>query len=151
MEGESYEYSKNMVEKDHRLFGCCRYGNSPIPVYGIEDGDESSSRWDAGAYERQEGICPICGKYFLLEGMEADHITPWSQGGATSKDNCQMLCRECNRRKGAHYFCRFSNDFLIVRRNLLQRYSATVLQLFFKLTTKRRKKFYIIYIIIYII
>lgn len=51
------------------------------------------------AYERQEGICPVCGKYFLFDGMEADHITPWSQGGATSKDNCQMLCRDCNRRK----------------------------------------------------
>ena len=51
------------------------------------------------AYERQEGICPICGKYFLYEQMEADHITPWSQGGQTSKDNCQMLCVECNRRK----------------------------------------------------
>jgi hypothetical protein len=41
MEGESYEYIKNMVEKGHRLFGCCCYGNNPIPVYGIEDGDES--------------------------------------------------------------------------------------------------------------
>ena len=51
------------------------------------------------AYERQEGICPVCGKYFLLEQMEADHITPWSKGGATNKDNCQMLCQECNRRK----------------------------------------------------
>ena len=34
-----------------------------------------------------------------LEEMEADHITPWSQGGKTNLENCQMLCRECNRRK----------------------------------------------------
>ena len=33
--------------------------------------------------------------------MEADHITPWSKGGRTSADNCQMLCLEDNRRKGA--------------------------------------------------
>ena len=40
-EGESYEYIfKNMVEKGHRLFGCCCYGNSLTSVYGIEDGDE---------------------------------------------------------------------------------------------------------------
>ena len=50
-------------------------------------------------YERQLGICPICGKHFAIEHMEADHITPWCQGGRTVADNCQMLCRECNRRK----------------------------------------------------
>ncbi|MXW44426.1 MAG: HNH endonuclease [Gammaproteobacteria bacterium] len=31
--------------------------------------------------------------------MEADHITPWSEGGTTSDENCQLLCIECNRRK----------------------------------------------------
>ena len=53
------------------------------------------------AYERQGGICPICGKHFELEEMEGDHITPWKDGGITTAENCQMLCRECNRRKGA--------------------------------------------------
>ena len=50
-------------------------------------------------YERQHGICPICGQHFELEQMEADHITPWCLGGRTVADNCQMLCRDCNRRK----------------------------------------------------
>ena len=50
-------------------------------------------------YERQLGVCPVCGKHFEIEQMEADHITPWKQGGRTVADNCQMLCRECNRRK----------------------------------------------------
>jgi len=27
------------------------------------------------------------------------HITPWSKGGKTVVNNCQMLCRECNRTK----------------------------------------------------
>ncbi|MDR0611589.1 MAG: HNH endonuclease [Planctomycetaceae bacterium] len=31
--------------------------------------------------------------------MEGDHITPWSQGGKTTAENCQMLCKDCNRRK----------------------------------------------------
>ena len=31
--------------------------------------------------------------------MEADHIKPWSEGGKTSEDNCQMLCKRCNREK----------------------------------------------------
>lgn len=51
------------------------------------------------AYERQQGICTRCGKHYDLKGMEADHITPWSRGGKTNADNCQMLCLDCNRRK----------------------------------------------------
>ncbi len=53
------------------------------------------------AYERQQGICPKCGKHFEISEMESDHITPWSQGGKTNAANCQMLCLEDNRRKGA--------------------------------------------------
>lgn len=51
------------------------------------------------AYRRQDGKCAACGKHFELEQMEADHITPWSAGGKTTADNCQMLCKACNRRK----------------------------------------------------
>lgn len=52
------------------------------------------------AYERQKGICPQCGQHFELDQMDADHITPWVEGGKTDAANCQMLCREDNRRKG---------------------------------------------------
>lgn len=58
--------------------------------------DENTRR---EVYERQLGICPVCGNHFEMEQMEADHITPWCQGGRTVADNCQMLCRDCNRRK----------------------------------------------------
>lgn len=51
------------------------------------------------AYEKQNGICTKCGEYFELEGMEADHITPWHEGGKTTAENCQMLCKNCNRTK----------------------------------------------------
>ncbi len=51
------------------------------------------------AYERQEGICISCHQHFEIEEMEGDHITPWSQGGKTTADNCQMLCKHCNRIK----------------------------------------------------
>lgn len=51
------------------------------------------------AYERQKGICNNCREHFEIEEMEADHITPWHAGGKTTSDNCQMLCRDCNRRK----------------------------------------------------
>ena len=51
------------------------------------------------AYENQLGICSHCHKHFDLSQMEADHITPWHEGGRTTAENCQMLCRDCNRRK----------------------------------------------------
>lgn len=56
-------------------------------------------------YERQGGICPYCvaehreKTHYEFEEMEADHITPWCEGGKTNVDNCQMLCKEHNRRK----------------------------------------------------
>jgi hypothetical protein len=53
------------------------------------------------AYERQAGICPKCGRHYEIGEMEADHTTPWSKGGKTNAANCQMLCLEDNRRKGA--------------------------------------------------
>ncbi len=56
-------------------------------------------RMKRSAYERQKGICSKCGKHFELHEMEADHITPWSKGGKTLAENCQMLCKECNRKK----------------------------------------------------
>ena len=51
------------------------------------------------AYEKQKGVCPICGEHFDFDEMEGDHIIPWSKGGKTISDNCQMLCRNCNRKK----------------------------------------------------
>ena len=56
------------------------------------------------AYEKQKGICPDCTKekkkkHWQLEEMEADHITPWHKGGKTVLENCQMLCKDHNRRK----------------------------------------------------
>jgi len=53
-------------------------------------------------YERQGGVCPVCHKKFEINEMEADHITPWHEGGKTNTENCQMLCREDNRRKSGN-------------------------------------------------
>lgn len=52
--------------------------------------------------------CPLCAlghqatrtKIWRLAEMDADHVTAWSRGGATTPDNCQLLCRTHNRAKG---------------------------------------------------
>lgn len=51
------------------------------------------------AYERQKGVCVKCKKKFSFEEMEGDHIKPWHEGGKTDAKNCQMLCKEDNRKK----------------------------------------------------
>lgn len=52
-------------------------------------------------YARQHGKCTICGKHFEIDQMHADHIYPWSKGGRTTLENCQMLCTNDNLRKAA--------------------------------------------------
>lgn len=52
-------------------------------------------------YEKQKGICPICKNHFDISEMEGDHITPWVEGGKTIEENCQMLCKDDNRRKSS--------------------------------------------------
>jgi hypothetical protein len=52
-----------------------------------------------------KAICPRCNdstKLFDLTEMEADHIVPWSKGGKTNLDNCQMLCKYHNGIKSNH-------------------------------------------------
>lgn len=52
--------------------------------------------------------CPLCAlghdsnrnRIYKLNEMDADHVTAWSNGGSTSIDNCQMLCKTHNRAKG---------------------------------------------------
>ncbi len=54
------------------------------------------------AFEQQAGICPQCPpkkNHYAVNEMEADHIKPWSKGGKTVQDNCQMLCMKHNRTK----------------------------------------------------
>jgi HNH endonuclease/Protein of unknown function DUF262 len=50
-------------------------------------------------YEKQKGKCIICKKQFDISEMEGDHITPWKDNGKTTEENCQMLCKDDNRRK----------------------------------------------------
>lgn len=64
-------------------------------------------------YERQNHKCPYCDAHvdghtypngkteYEYSEMEGDHIVPWSQGGKTEEENCQMLCKWHNAHKSA--------------------------------------------------
>lgn len=62
----------------------------------------------AAAKAKSESNCPHCAighdanknKIWKLDEMDADHVAAWSKGGATSAENCQMLCKTHNRAKG---------------------------------------------------
>jgi hypothetical protein len=47
-------------------------------------------------FERDGGRCVQCGSKFDLQ---YDHILPVAHGGATTLENLELLCADCNRRK----------------------------------------------------
>lgn len=111
--GELYNQFKdkplNTVEIEKRITALMQDDDvtkkSGIYAY-VLDGNEKhlsirafSSNMKREAYERQKGVCPKCKQHFEIDQMEGDHITPWHAGGKTIAENCQMLCKECNRRK----------------------------------------------------
>jgi 5-methylcytosine-specific restriction endonuclease McrA len=66
------------------------------------------ARQTTAAKKSGKSNCPLCAvghdanskKVWKEDEMDADHVAAWSKGGATSKANCQMLCRMHNQAKG---------------------------------------------------
>jgi hypothetical protein len=82
------------VQKKSGVYGFVLTGDETY--LNLRQFDPSIAR---AKYEQQKGICPMCGKHFEFEEMHADHIKPWSKGGKTVAENCQMLCASDNLRK----------------------------------------------------
>ncbi len=51
-------------------------------------------------YVGQDGICRKCKEHEKYKAMDVDHIIPISKGGTNNIDNLQLLCRQCNAKKG---------------------------------------------------
>ena len=49
---------------------------------------------------RQANTCVYCGHRRRAPSMEIDHIIPAVRGGSNDESNLQVICRQCNRRKG---------------------------------------------------
>jgi 5-methylcytosine-specific restriction endonuclease McrA len=49
-------------------------------------------------WQRDGGRCRNCGSQ---ANLHFDHVIPQSWGGSSTVENVQVLCRDCNLRKGA--------------------------------------------------
>jgi hypothetical protein len=63
--------------------------------------DKQTLYMDLKTGSRGKKICPDCEKEFSFDDFEIDHKNPWSKGGQTLLSNAQLLCINCNKKKGA--------------------------------------------------
>ena len=68
---------------------------------------------DHKVYQRDEGICGICGEDIDQEDLTIDHIVPLIRGGQHTHDNVQATHRWCNAAKGNRL--RIEMDFMEIR------------------------------------
>ncbi|MEU4811910.1 TerD family protein [Nocardia fluminea] len=80
------------------LEGALRVSKRLVLTPGQLDSRSIPQDVKAQVWQRDGGACVECGDGHYLE---FDHIIPLSRGGATSVTNLQILCRACNRAKGA--------------------------------------------------
>ena len=87
-------------EKDTRLLD--------VRVFEPKETKVVYAKQTAEAERNGVSNCPLCAvghdanakRIWKFNEMDADHVTPWSKGGATDIGNCQMLCKTHNRAKG---------------------------------------------------
>ena len=60
-------------------------------------------------FKHQRGLCAIC-REIIADGYEVDHVMPLALGGSNGKENLQLLCRPCNRRKGSKHPVAFMRE-----------------------------------------
>lgn len=89
-------FSDDEVQKKSGVYEYLLSGNKKVLSLRI-----FSERDKITMYHNQNGLCACCGKPFDIKEMHADHVVPWSKGGITELSNGQMLCRDCNLKKGA--------------------------------------------------
>jgi hypothetical protein len=81
------EIARKVLEKHNRIQVVSQSATRAIP-----------QSMKAAVWQRDQGRCVQCGE---SRSLEFDHIIPFSKGGATSEANLQLLCRDCNLKKGA--------------------------------------------------
>jgi hypothetical protein len=106
-------YADAAVKKRAGIFEYILGGCADSRLLEIRMFEESTKK---AVYAQQTNVakaceksnCPLCAlgtdanskRIWKIVEMDADHVTAWSNGGATDISNCQMLCKTHNRAKG---------------------------------------------------
>ena len=93
---------------EYILGGCSDNKLLDIRIFDEATKKASYEQQTKSATEQGKSNCPLCAvgensnkdKIWEIREMDADHVTAWSKGGATIKENCEMLCKTHNRAKG---------------------------------------------------
>ena len=106
-------YSDPYVKNRRGIFEYLLGGSFDTKLLNVRIFDEATKRsvytsQTSAAEAKDASNCPHCAighdvnreKIWMLDEMDADHVAAWSKGGATSAENCQMLCKTHNRAKG---------------------------------------------------
>lgn len=107
-------YADESVKNRRGIFEYILGGCQDAKLLDIRIFEESTkkivyTRQTNEAKEKQISNCPLCAlsnnasmskKIYKISEMDADHVSAWSRGGATSIENCMMLCKSHNRAKG---------------------------------------------------
>lgn len=104
------------VTKKKGIFEYVLSGNAKhlsLRAFDKKDKRTLYDRQTKAAQEASKSNCPYCAELvddprsttiYPIEKMEADHITPWSDGGKTTLENGQMLCKKHNRDKSNDHY-----------------------------------------------
>ena len=106
-------YDDPFIKNHKGIFEYILGGEKDTKLLDVRIFDEAVKRrvynkQTAEAKEKGVSNCPLCAvgheankdKIYALAEMDADHVSAWSKGGATTEENCQMLCKTHNRAKG---------------------------------------------------
>ena len=106
-------YADGSVKRRKGIFEYVLGGETETKLLEVRVFDDSTKRsvyeaQTAAAKKKSVSNCSHCSmghdankaKIWTLADMDADHVAAWSKGGATSAENCQMLCKTHNRAKG---------------------------------------------------
>ena len=93
---------------EYILGGCTDSKLLDVRVFDEATKKRVYSEQTKDANEKGISNCPLCAighdanktRIYKLDEMDADHVSAWSKGGATTEENCQMLCKTHNRAKG---------------------------------------------------
>ncbi|MBI3627822.1 MAG: DUF262 domain-containing protein [Candidatus Sungbacteria bacterium] len=106
-------YSDPYVKNRKGIFEYIFGGSVDTKLLDVRIFDEATKRsvyakQTSEAETKEKSNCSHCAighdanksKVWSFSEMEADHVSAWSKGGATSTKNCEMLCKTHNRAKG---------------------------------------------------